>query len=75
VRKIVVENARISVGASPGFRTLEISDPDDPTFVVLCPFDSLTAAQVARYLMEGDPDPEQLTHEKTDAKVVTFGGR
>jgi hypothetical protein len=74
MRKIVIENARISVGASPGFRTIEFTDPDDPAFVVVIPMDSITAAQMSRHLMEGDPDPEQLQHEKTDAKVVRLGG-
>ena len=70
----MIENARFNVGASPGFRTLEITDPDDPQFVILVPMESLIAAQLARHLMEGDPDPEQLAADHTDSRVVRVHG-
>jgi hypothetical protein len=74
VRKTVIENARFSVGASPGFRTLEIADPDDPLFVILVPMDSMTAAQLSRHLMQGDPDPDELKATNRDSKVVRVHG-
>jgi hypothetical protein len=74
MRKTVIENARFNVGASPGFRTLEITDPDDPLFVILVPMESLIAAQLARHLMEGDPDPDELRATKSDSRVVRVNG-
>lgn len=75
MKKIVIENARFNVGASPGFRTLEVTDPDAPAGqgVWLFPMNSLIAAQLARVLMQGDPDPDELAHNGSDSKVVRIG--
>lgn len=77
MRKTVIERAVFNVGASPGFRTLEVTCADDPQVCILLPMDSLTAAQLARHLMEGDPDPDELAAAKTDhveRKVVRVHG-
>jgi len=72
VKKIVHENIRFAVGASPGFRTLEIVDVETGDCYVF-PMESTVAAQLSRHLMEGDPDPEQLKAEGTHERVVTLG--
>jgi hypothetical protein len=77
VKKVVHEDIpkgslKFAVGASPGFRTAEFVDLQTGDCYVFT-FDSIVAAQLARALMEGDPDPEQLTHDGTDSKVVRLG--
>ena len=53
------EHAELSVGKSPGFRTLSIRDPSFPNVEILVPMLSLNAAVCARHLMEGDPEPDE----------------
>jgi hypothetical protein len=57
--QLVVENAKLSVGASPGFRTLSIRDPSLPWLEILVPMTSFAAAEASKHLLEGDPDPEE----------------
>lgn len=57
------EHAQLSVGASPGFRTLSIKDPTFPLVEILVPMTSFAAAEAAKHLMRGDeeePETRQI---------------
>jgi len=73
VKKITHENTRFAVGASPGFRTIEVIDLDTGD-CYLFPMSSFTAAELSRGLMAADPDPDELAHAGSDHKVVKIRG-
>lgn len=78
MKKIVHEDMprgvlQFRVGASPGFRTVDFIDTQTGDAYVFT-FDSLVAAQLARALMAGDPDHDELEAAGADSKVVTIGG-
>lgn len=68
-----MEKAKLSVGASPGFRTLSIRDPSLPWLEVLVPMTSFAAAEAAKHLMHGDDALEEQAKDGRAFEVVTIG--